>query len=639
MPQPLKVLIAEDNPADAELVLRQLRRESFEPEWVRVDNETAYSDHLRAGFNLVLSDYEMPQFSGLRALELLKQSGLDIPFILISGTIGEDIAVMAMKAGASDYLLKDRLARLGQAISHGLEETRLRKERGQVEESLRLFRSLVENSNDSFEVIDPKTARFLDVNEKGFASLGYSRAEFLSLRVFDIDPTIEAAGWPQLVAKIRAGALSGAGSRRRKDGSTFPIEFNVKSVKLDREYLVATVRDVTERKELEAQFFRAQRLESVGSLASGIAHDMNNILAPILMSAPLLRLGLSAEKTEQMLSTIETSAQRGADLVRQLLSFGRGVDGARRAVQLAPLIREISKIAQQTFPKNISLVEDIREPTWLVIGDTTQLHQILLNLAVNARDAMPQGGVLTLAVENVEFDPNTAKMTHGASPGPYVCACVTDTGTGMPPEIIDKIFDPFFTTKAPGKGTGLGLSTVNGIVKSHGGFVKIFSKVGRGSSFQIYLPATPEEKKDAAEEIAAKAPSGHGELLLIVDDEENIRTITRDLLVKYGYQVITANDGTDATAQYALHQKDICAVITDLEMPLMNGVTLIQVLKKMNPDVAVLVSTGFMSKEGMESRVADLERLGIRTILKKPYTTEKILHAIHELLEDKRMKL
>ena len=632
MARPLKVLMVEDNAADVELIVRQLRRDGFEPNFERVETAADFVARLRPGLDLILSDYQLPQFNGLEALDLLTRSGLDIPFILVSGTIGEDIAVLAMQAGAADYLLKDRLTRLGLAVNHSLSQARLRQERRQSVEALQLFRSLVDQSNDALEVIEPETARFLDVNEKGYRDLGYTREEFLTLKLFDVDPLTNARSWPQFLARIRQdGTTSGEGSHRRKDGSTFPVEFSSKWVSLDRDYLVTVVRDISERKEMEAKFFRAQRLEAIGSLASGIAHDMNNILAPILMSAPLLRLGLSEEETVQTLATIEASAQRGSDLVKQLLTFGRGVEGARRIVRPEHLVREMASIAQQTFPKNISIVEDLPKSLWPIIGDSTQLHQVLLNLSVNARDAMPRGGVLTISAQDLTFDAATAGTMVGAKPGPYVLLRVVDTGTGIPPKIVDRIFDPFFTTKEAGKGTGLGLSTVIGIVKSHGGFISLRSEVDKGSAFEVYLPATPKGQDGLPGEGAAALPRGEGELILIVDDEKKIRDVIRDLLVKYNYQVITANDGAEATMEYARHGKEIKVVITDLEMPIMNGVTLVQVLKKMNPAVTAIVSSGVASMEGMEQRRAELEALGVRTILKKPYTVEEILLALRDL--------
>lgn len=505
--------------------------------------------------------------------------------------------------------------------------------RREAVEALRLFRALVDESSDCFEIIDPQSARFLDVNEKGFASLGYSREEFLSLRLFDLDPTVKEAAWPQMLEQIRTtGIQHGEGTHRRKDGTTFPVEFSARYVKLDRDYIVTVARDISERREMESKFFRAQRLEAIGSLASGIAHDMNNILAPILMSASIMRLGLSAEKIEQMLVTIETNSQRGADLMRQLLTFGRGIEGARRLVQLKSMAQENAKIAQQTFPKSISVVDAVPAELWPLVGDKSQLHQVLLNLCVNARDAMPGGGVLTIAAENIRFDARTAGMTPGARPGPYIMVSVTDTGTGIPPEIIDRIFDPFFTTKEEGKGTGLGLSTVIGIVKSHGGFVGLRSTVGKGSTFQIFLPASPQGKETAAAGAVPEAPRGHGELILVVEDEPDIRKVTRDILLKHGYHVITATDGADAIVQYAQNRDAIQAVVTDLDMPLMDGVTLIRMLNKINPSVAVLVSSGIASERELEARMPELQALGVGPILIKPYSVQKMLRDIDDLL-------
>jgi two-component system, cell cycle sensor histidine kinase and response regulator CckA len=639
MPKTIKVLIVEDNPDDADMVLHQLKRDGYDPIWERVEDAAAFKERLNPSIQLILSDYQLPQFTGLEALDILNASGLNIPFILISGTIGEDLAVKAMKAGASDYLLKDRMVRLGLAVEHSLDTARLRLQQRQAFAELQLFRSLFDNSTDSLEVLCALTGQYLDVNARGHLDLGYTRSEFLALKIFDVDPSIDANIWEQMVKKMRSGTGNGGESRhRRKDGSTFPVEFNAKWVSLDREYVVAVVRDITQRKELEARFFRAQRLEAIGSLASGIAHDMNNILAPILMSAPLLRLGLSAEEVDQTLSTIETSAQRGSDLVKQLLTFGRGVEGARSLVRPELLVRELTSISQQTFPKNIRVTGESEKGLWPIIGDSTQLHQVLLNLSVNARDAMPDGGLLAITAQNVTFDEHTARETMGARPGPYLLLKVVDTGMGIPPDIMDKIFDPFFTTKEVGKGTGLGLSTVIGIVKSHAGFLSLKSEVGKGTTFEIYLPASPKGLGSDPSEGAAAAPRGEGELILIVDDEKNIRDTIRDLLVKYGYQVITAADGAEATVEYARHGKDIKVVITDLEMPIMNGVTLVQVLKKMNPSLVAIVSSGIASMEGMEQRKKELDVLGVRQILTKPYTVVDILHALDKIRKESKRR-
>jgi two-component system cell cycle sensor histidine kinase/response regulator CckA len=513
-----------------------------------------------------------------------------------------------------------------------------------LRESEERFRQLAENIKEVFWITDTAKQAMLYVSPAFDAIWGQSRESLYTdppIWLASIHPDDRARVAAAVTGKQLAGTYDEEYRIVRPDGALRWIRdraFPVRHESGEVYRLVGVAEDITERKNLETQFLRAQRVEAIGMLASGMAHDLNNILAPILMSAPLLRLGLSAEKTERTLATIEESAQRGADLVRQLLTFGRGVEGDRRVIQPRPLVLEMLKIARQTFPKNILVVENVSKSVWPIMGDTTQLHQVLLNLSVNARDAMPQGGSLTIAIENVRFDQGTAAMTPGASPGPYVLLRVTDTGTGIPPAVLDRIFDPFFTTKEVGKGTGLGLSTVIGIAKNHGGFVTVNSEMGNGSSFQVYLPALPEGEAVTEEDDTVTAPTGHGELILVVDDEEKIREVIRDILVKYGYKVITAKDGAEATMVYALHNKEIQAVITDLEMPLMDGVTLIQVIKKMNPAVAVLVSSGIASKQGMESRRAELEALGAKTILKKPYTVEKILQAVHELLRDQLVK-
>jgi PAS domain S-box-containing protein len=1011
---PLRVLIAEDNASDAELVLRELRRAGFEPKWERVDNEAAFLDQIGANPDIILSDYEMPQFSGPRALELLHERGLDIPFIIISGTIGEDIAISAMKQGADDYLLKDRLTRLGPAIHKALELARTHKESKQAVEDLRLFRALVDQSSDAFEVIDPESARFLDVNEQGPAELGYTRADYLALRVIDIDPTMTESHWRHFVEKIRiAGSASGEGCHRRKDGTTFPIEFNAKWVRLDRDYIVTTVRDITtrkraeealraseekyhglfegtrdaimtleppswrftsgnpaavkmfgarsekeflslgpgdvspecqphgcasldkagemietamregshsfawthrriggaefpadvlltrveqgrmvklhatvrditdrkqaeqvlmeserrfremlenveliamtldtkgrvtfcndslmqttgwtreeiigadwcgkfipdeletqqlffdmievgkipphhenpiqtkngklrtilwnntmlrdaagnyigvasigqdvterrraeealreseqrlrqvvetirevfwmvdlssnqmiyvspgyesiwgrtceslyasprdwveaihpddrerihhsyeahatagtydeefriqrpdgqerwirdrgfpvkdengtvyriagvaeditERKKLEQQFLRAQRMESIGTLAGGIAHDLNNVLGPIIMSLDLLKMRFPEPESQELLGIVGASAQRGADMVRQVLSFARGVEGRRMEVQVKHLIHEIEKIANDTFLKNIQVRTSIPHDLWLVVGDPTQLHQVLLNLCVNARDAMPLGGTLAISAENRILDAQYASLNLEARQGPYVFIQVEDSGMGIPADVLKKIFDPFFTTKEVGKGTGLGLSTTMAIMKSHGGFIQVSSEVGIGTKFSLYLPAQTEAFGSAPVAIAADIPRGHGELILIIDDETSVRQITQQTLQAFGYRVVLACDGAEALSVYATQGAEIAAVLTDMTMPVMDGIAAIRVLLKMNPAVRIIGTSG-LSTRGYATEAA---ALGVKYFLQKPYTAETLLKALKELL-------
>jgi PAS domain S-box-containing protein len=387
--------------------------------------------------------------------------------------------------------------------------------------------------------------------------------------------------------------------------------------------------DITEQKKIEEKFLRAQRLESIGTLASGVAHDLNNILAPILMGAAVLRRTEMPEADEMILSTIETCAQRGSDIVKQVLTFARGAEGARLLLQPAHLINDMVKIAEGTFPKTITVRSDYLQSLWPIEGDPTQLHQILLNLSVNARDAMPAGGMLTISARNFPVDEHYASMTPGAKAGPHVLFEVKDTGMGIARQIIHQIFDPFFTTKELGHGTGLGLSTVIGIVKSHGGFMSVESEIGRGTNFKIYLPAMMETQGTLKQSEPTTVCRANGELLLIVDDEKPILQVARALLEGHGYQVVTAGDAPEALAIFALRKDEIKLVLTDLAMPLMDGIALIRTLQKMKPEVRIVASTG---QGALEKGAHELPGLNVRACLTKPYNKEMLLTTLHDTL-------
>jgi PAS domain S-box-containing protein len=387
--------------------------------------------------------------------------------------------------------------------------------------------------------------------------------------------------------------------------------------------------DITEKKHLESQLFRAQRLESIGTLASGIAHDLNNILTPILAGAQLLPLKFpdADERTQRLLEILEINARRGADLVKQVLSFARGVEGKRITLQVRHLIVEVSKILKETFPKSIEISTDIPHDLWMVSGDSTQLHQVLMNLCVNARDAMPNGGTLTISAENVWLDENYAQMNLEAQEGLYIVITVADTGTGISEEVLDRIFEPFFTTKPVGQGTGLGLSTVIGITKSHGGFVNVYSEMGRGTSFKVYLPAVGETETLIPEDVTTSI--GHGELILIVDDETSIQDITRISLETHQYQTMIAGDGIEAIALYAKYADKISAVLMDIMLPSLDGIIAIRTLQKINPQVKIIATSGLMSK----SRLGEVMNTGTQTFLPKPYTINELLLALHKVLK------
>ena len=394
--------------------------------------------------------------------------------------------------------------------------------------------------------------------------------------------------------------------------------------------MVGGMTDITEHKKLHSQYLRAQRLESIGTLAGGIAHDLNNVLSPILMSVDLLRLGFTDPTTHKLINTVEQSARRGADLVRQVLTFARGIDGGQRvAIKIEHLIKDVARIATETFPRSIRTEVQPGPSPWIVTGDTTQLHQVILNLVVNARDAMPEGGTLTLAVENVTIDAQYAATSRTAKPGPYLRIGITDTGCGIPADEIDRIFEPFFTTKEVGKGTGLGLSTAHAIVKSHRGFIAVYSELGKGTTFNVYLPVDPTVRApETAAIVLPDLPRGHGETILVIDDETSILSITRQTLEAFGYQVIEAHDGAEGVALYAQNRDTIAVVLTDMVMPIMDGPATINSLMRINPQVLIVAASGLNSN----GRVAKAAGAGVKHFLPKPYTAETLLITLRDVL-------
>ncbi len=391
--------------------------------------------------------------------------------------------------------------------------------------------------------------------------------------------------------------------------------------------ILTVITDITDKKRLEAQFLRVQRLESLGTLASGIAHDFNNILTPILAAVQLLPMKLSGidEQSHGLLTLIEDSTKRGAALVRQILAFARGAEGKRVPIQVKHILAEVMQVARQTFPKNISLSCDIASANlWTVAADANQLHQVLLNLCLNARDAMARGGTLTLSLENQVIDCAYARMNLSAPVGSYVTIKVADTGTGIKPELMERIFDPFFTTKEPGKGTGLGLSTVLGIVKNHGGFINVDSEVGKGTEFRVHLPAIADAVKPQLEELALL--SGQQELILIVDDEPLIQQVIQSTLEAYNYRTLLASNGIEAIALYVEFADKINAVLMDLMMPSMDGLTAISTLQDLNPQVRVIATSGLAANNFAQVGT------GVKAFLSKPYTAKELLDTLQRVL-------
>lgn len=385
--------------------------------------------------------------------------------------------------------------------------------------------------------------------------------------------------------------------------------------------------DITEKKIQAAQFLRSQRMDSIGTLASGIAHDLNNVLSPILMGLYILSDKLPDPHSQRIISTMEQSAERGADMVKQVLSFARGVEGAHILLRLQPLILDLEKMLKHTFPKSINIEVILPADLATVQGDTTQLYQALMNLCVNAGDAMPKGGTLTIEAANTNVDEHYVYINPEAYSGQFVRVIVKDTGTGMPPEVGRKIFEPFFTTKEIGKGTGLGLSTSLAIIKSHKGFINVYSEVGKGTEFKLYLPVATQVPTDKIEQESSKLLNGNGELILLVDDEEAIREITKATLELYGYKVLTATDGAEGVALYATNKEQISVVIMDMMMPNLDGQTTTNILYKIDPLVKIISTSGFMAN----GKAAEGE--AVKAFLAKPYTAKNLLKTLTQVLK------
>lgn len=420
---------------------------------------------------------------------------------------------------------------------------------------------------------------------------------------------------------------------KRKDGSFYYEEQTITPVK-DKNgsvtHFIAIKQDVTEKKKLEQQLLQSQRLESMGTLASGIAHDLNNIFHPIMLGLSMIKEESNNEYKNKWINMLEESANRGVSVLSQLLSFARGSGEEFELVNLRSLINETTKMLKATFPKDIEIVTDIGDDLWDISGNITQIHQVVMNICLNARDAMPNGGKLSIDLKNINIDESYAQVNIAAEPGTYVFIEITDNGIGIENEHLDKIFDPFYTTKEQDKGTGLGLSISYKIIRDHNGFIHAYSEPGSGTEFKIYIPAIIQGVSETKEQALSKqAPQGNGELILVVDDESIIREVTKQTLESNGYRVVTADNGIEAVAKYVKNKEEFEVVIMDSMMPKMSGPASIKALKRINPDLKIIYSSGIKREAQSVANISDDE---INAELVKPYTIEQLLNTIHSVL-------
>ncbi|NUM79670.1 PAS domain S-box protein [bacterium] len=761
MNTPVRILILEDFPADLELVKHQLKKSEIPLDIRTVDNPSDFEKELtNFAPDLILSDYNLPQFTALDALKILKSRGLDTPLILVTGTQSDETAVECLKAGAEDYILKNNLVRLNSAIYNALEKRDTLREKNAaltaLKESETRYRNLFVNSTDMVYTLDAK-GHATSLNPAFKILTGFEPAEWIGRHFSEIIHRIDYAYLHELVRKVMKGATIPPSEIRllRKNGNYIFVEFtavplyehgavkgvlgivrdisgrkraeeqireqadllnltrdiitlrhpdgeilfwnqaaetllgwtakeaigknafqmqlrgkekfhqNVYNELLEKghwqgevklqtksggeilvdsrwtlikdgarnQHTILTVStNVTEQRKLEAQFLRAQRLESIGTLASGIAHDLNNMLMPIMLASHILSKKVTDEEGRNLLQTVQASAEQGANLIKQVLSFGRGMEGERTLVQVRYLVKDVYKILDKTFPKNIDVrvIEPKELP--LVNANSTQLHQVLMNLCVNARDAMPNGGTLTIETGELFIDEHYAQIHIDAKTGPYIIISVADSGIGIPDSIKEKIFDPFFTTKEPGQGTGLGLATVFNIVKGHDGFITLTSEPGKGTTFKIYIPAILAENEKQPAVVQSEWPGGRGEWLLVAEDNASVREITRTTLDGYGYHVLTANDGAEAVGLFAQNRSMIKAVILDMSMPIMDGPSTMRALKKIDPDIAIIGVSGLQASRSLDKNLES----ELYAFLQKPYTTLTLLTTLNSLLHKDR---
>ena len=552
--------------------------------------------------------------------------------LLAGGKAFGALAIYSVKTDSFNDQEVTLLSELASNLGYGIQTLRARDGRRRAEERIHEQALMLELAPDAIIVRDlerrivywNKGAELL-YGWKARQAIGQDAAQILHADQFQFEKARQSV--------LEHGDWRGEFTTHTKDGGEVLVEARWTLLKDDRgvpKTILTISTDITGRKKLEDQFYRAQRMESLGTLASGIAHDLNNVLQPIMVSVELLKTKVADDDGRKMLNSLDSCVHRGAALVKQVLVFGRGIKGERFPLQLRQVVLEIEHIIHETFPKSVELEVQCPGNLWPVNGDSNQINQVLLNLCVNARDAMPDGGKLSIQLANAVLDQIAAAENPDASPGSFVVIKVADTGTGIPKTVQAKIFEPFYTTKSVGKGTGLGLSTSMAIVKGHGGFINCYSEEGKGSVFKVYLPADARAAgaKTADTKQKARLPRGQNELVLLVDDEDGIREIVQKILERFGYRVVAAVNGAEAVSIYKARQTEIAVVITDMAMPVMDGPAAIVEMKSINPEVKIIASSGMASEGGLARAIG----AGVAHFLTKPYTAEAVLEKLQEVL-------
>jgi PAS domain S-box-containing protein len=637
---PLHLLLVEDSDTDEALVLLHLTRGGFDPKVTRVETAADFENALHRGsWDLIIADYNLPTFSGFDALAIFRRSGFDIPFLLVSGTVGEEVAVQAMRGGARDYLLKDHLTRLAPAVIRELREARLRAERRAADSALKdselRYRTLVENSHDLVSEVDLH-GRVHYVSPNHLPLTGYDQAELVGTSIFERIHPEDQASVQEKFHDRKGGVLY---RYRHKDGTWRWFESSGRAFTTadGREHGVVITRDITTsieadniRKSLEAQLRQAQKMEAIGTLAGGIAHDFNNILTGILGNMELAGLELPpGHPARVFLRDALKASNRARDLVAQILLFSRRRDQQRVVSALDRVLKEALGLLRASLPSTIEFQTDIASHCPRVLCDSTQIHQVMMNLGTNAAHAMRErGGVFTVTLGVCHTEPALAAAHPQLANGRAVCLCIRDTGCGMDAATRERIFEPFFTTKPSGEGTGLGLAVVHGIMQSHDGAITVDSVPGMGTEFRLYFPAIETGEAESIN-IPVQPARGKGERILLIDDEASIAQIGERMLNKLGYRATALTSSSQALALYQQSPDEFDAIITDLTMPEINGVEFARRVFQSRPDMPVILSTGFMHSLEIDRA----RNLGVKHFIEKPFTIQSLAQLLREALQ------
>jgi PAS domain S-box-containing protein len=645
----LKILIVEDSEEDTLLLIHKIKRGGFEVMWKRVDNEADMRQSLLENkWDLIISDFSMPNFDGLQALKLYQQISADIPFIIVSGRVGEDVAVNAMKKGAHDYLMKDHLERLVPAIERELGEAQNRRERLKAMKLLKereeFLSAVIENIPHVIIVKDAKNLRYLRVNKAGEELLGISRDKLIGKSDYDFHHLKEAAllalkdkdvlGRGELVDIPEETIMTKGKGKRILHTKKIPI-MNEKGEPL---FLCSISDDITARKRQEAQevelrnqLRQAQKMESLGTLAGGIAHDFNNVLAVIIGYTDLAKDSVTKGGTvEANLEKVLIAANRAKSLVRQILTFSRRNEAEFIPVELREIVEEVLKLLRPSIPSSIEIID--RLESGVIMADPIQIHQVVMNLCTNAYHAMIEdGGTIEITLARIEIDPQLASVYPELENGPAMKLVIRDTGHGMTEDIMARIFDPYFTTKSKGHGTGLGLAVVHSIVKGHHGTITIDSQPDKGALFSIYFPRVNAEA--TLKEAAATGQSQTGnESILFVDDEPAVTDVCEKILTNLGYSVVAQTDSTQALDLFLAQPDRFDLVITDMAMPKMTGSKLSRKIFEVRPDVPIILCSGFNETITEEKAL----EIGIQAFLLKPFTQKRLAGVVRRLLDRKK---